>query len=101
LGGEVLLGSARDEFQQELVELGGHPGVVLAERPAPVDQDPQDRELLIVDDRPQPRHSGADQCHRMGVGCVGLAALSGAEHPSPRGHLRRNVDHGLIVGEQP
>ena len=39
--GEVSLGSARDEFQQQLVQLGGHPGVVLTQRASPVDQGPQ------------------------------------------------------------
>ena len=47
--------------QQQLVELGHHSGVVLAQRAASVDQDPQDRELLVVDDWTQAGHPGADQ----------------------------------------
>jgi hypothetical protein len=33
---------------QKLVQLGDHAGVVVAQRPAPVGQDPQHRELLIT-----------------------------------------------------
>jgi len=49
--GEVLLRAARDQFQQQLVELGDHPGVVLTQRASPVDQDPQYCELFVVDHR--------------------------------------------------
>lgn len=100
-GGEVLLRSAWDEFEQQLVELGGHPGVVLAEGSSPVDQDPQDGELLVVDDRPQSRHPGSDQGHGVGVGFVSLAALPGGEHSRPGRQLRRDIDHGFVVGNQP
>lgn len=40
------------ELQQQLVQLGGFAGVLLTQRPAPVDQEPQHRELLVVDHRP-------------------------------------------------
>jgi hypothetical protein len=42
-GGEVLLRSTGDQLQEQLVELGDHPGVVLTQRPSPVHQDPQHR----------------------------------------------------------
>jgi hypothetical protein len=83
-----------------VVQLRHHPGVVLPERPAPVGQHPQDGELLVVDDRSQAGHPGADQGDGVRVGGVGLAALPGAEHARPRGHLRRHVDDLLAVGEQ-
>ncbi|MEV0157728.1 hypothetical protein AB0H57_28975 [Micromonospora sp. NPDC050686] len=41
--------------------MGNHPGVVLAEGPAPVDQNPQQSRLLVVDDRAQTGHPGAGQ----------------------------------------
>jgi hypothetical protein len=59
-GGEVFLRPARDEFERQSVQLGDHPGVVLAQRPAPVGQDPQHCQLLIVDDGAQPGHPGGD-----------------------------------------
>jgi len=37
----------------------------------------------------------------VGVGGVGLASLTGGEHPRPRGQLRRHVDDVLPVGQQP
>ena len=69
-------------------------------RTAAVDQDPQHRELLVVDHRPQPAHPGPDQRHRVRVGGVGLAALTGREDPRPCRELRRHVDDLLADGEQ-
>ena len=83
------------------MQLGDHPGVVLTQGPAAVDQDPQHRELLVVDHRTQPGHPGADQRDRVGVGGVGLAALAGREDPGPRRQLRRDVDDLLAIGQQP
>ena len=100
-GGQVLLRPAGDQLQQQLVQLGDHPGVVLAQGAAPVDQDPQHRQLLVVDHRPQPGHPGADQRDGVRVGGVGLAALPGGEDPRPGGQLRRDVDDLLAVGQQP
>ncbi len=99
--GQILLRPARDQLQQQPMQLGDHPGVVLAEGAATVDQQPQHRQLLVVDDRAQPGHPGADQRDRMRVGRVGLAALTGREHPGAGRQLRRHVDHLLTVGEQP
>jgi hypothetical protein len=82
------------------VQLGDHPGVVLAQGTAPVDQDPQHRELLVVDHRTQTGHPGADQGDRVRVGGVGLAALPGGEHPRPGRELRGHVDDLFAVGEQ-
>jgi len=56
--GQVLLRPAGDELQQEVVQLGHHPRVVLTQSPAPIDQDPQHGELLVVHDRTQPAHPG-------------------------------------------
>jgi DNA-binding SARP family transcriptional activator len=50
-GGQALLGSSGDEFQQHLVQLGHHAGVFLAEGAAAVDQDPQHSQLFVVDQR--------------------------------------------------
>ena len=74
------------------MHLGDHPGVVLAQRAAPVDQHSQHRELLVVDYRAQPGHPGADQGDGVRVGGIGLAALPGGEHPGSGGQLRRDVD---------
>jgi hypothetical protein len=60
-GRQVLLRTARDQLEEQLVQLGDHPGVVVAERSTAVDQDPQDGELFVVDHRPQSGHPGADQ----------------------------------------
>jgi hypothetical protein len=82
-----------------VVQLTDHPGVVLGQRSAPIDQHPQHRELLVVDDRAQAGHPGADQRDRVGVGGVGLAALSGGEDPGPGRELRWNVDHPFAGSE--
>jgi hypothetical protein len=70
--GQVLLRPTGDELQQQVVQLGHHPGVVLTQRAAPVDQDPQHRQLLVVDDRPQAAGPGADHGAGVRVGGVGL-----------------------------
>ena len=75
--------------------------MVLAQRSASVDQHPQDRELLVVDHRSQPRHPGPDQRDGVGVGGVGLAALTGREHPRSGRQLRRHIDDLLAGSKQP
>ena len=86
------------------MQLRDHAGVVLPERSAPVGQDPQDGELLVIDDRSQAGHPGADQCDGVrigGIGGIGLAALPGGEHADPSRQLRRHVHHLLALGQQP
>jgi len=83
--GQVLLRAARNELEQQVVQLRDHAGVVFAERAAPVGQHAQHRELLVIDDRSQAGHAGADERDGVRVGGVGLAALPGGEHPSPGG----------------
>ena len=78
--------------------LGDHPGVVLAQGAAPVDQHPQHRQLLVGDHGSQAGDPGRDQGHGVGVGGVGLAALPGGEDPHPRRELRWDVDDVLAVG---
>ena len=51
-GGKVLLRPTRNELEQQLVQLAGHPSVVLTQRATPVDQEPEHGELLVVGDRP-------------------------------------------------
>jgi len=85
----------------QLVQLGSHPGVVLAQGAATVDQQTQHGQLLVIDHRPQPGHPGADQGDGVRVGGVGLAALTGGEGAHPRGQLRRDVDDLLAVGQEP
>ncbi len=72
-------------------------GCALTERSAPVDQDPQHRELLVVDDRAKAGHPGTDQRHGVRIGRVGLTALTGHKHPGPRRQLRRDVDDLLTL----
>jgi hypothetical protein len=75
----ALLCPSRDQLQQQLVQLSHHPGVVLTEGAAPVDQNPQHGKLFIVDQRMQPCHPRADQRDRVRVG--------GAGARFERGHL--------------
>ena len=58
--GEILLGPAWGQLQQQLVELGDHAGVVLAQGPTSVDHDSQHGQLLVIDDGTQPRHPSAN-----------------------------------------
>jgi hypothetical protein len=39
------------QLQQQVVQRGDHPGVVLTDGPTPVDQNPQQRQLGVIDDR--------------------------------------------------
>ena len=82
-----------------MVQLADHPGVVLAQGPASVGQDPQHRQLGLVEDRAQAGHAGADQGDGVRVGGVGLAALPGGEHPRPGRQLRGHVDDLFAVGQ--
>ena len=99
--GQVLLRTAGDELQQQLVQLGDHAGVVLAQGPPPVSQDPQHRELLVIDDRAQASHPGGGQRDRVRVGGIGLAALPGGEHPGAGRQLGRHIHDLLTIGQQP
>ena len=83
------------------MQLGDHPGVVITQGATAVDQQPQHGELLIVNDRSQSTHPGPDQRDRMRISGIGFAALTGGEHPDPRGQFRWHIDHLLTIGEQP
>ncbi|WP_165949742.1 hypothetical protein [Micromonospora sp. KC207] len=56
---------------------------------------------MLVDQWTQPGHPGGDECDGVCVGGVGHAALTGGDHPRPRGQLRRDVNDLLALGEQP
>jgi hypothetical protein len=43
---------------------------------------------------------GKDSC-RDGDGRVALGSVTGGEHPDPCGELRRHIDDGLAVVDQP
>lgn len=79
--GQILLRPTRDQLQQQVMQLRDHPGVVLAQGPATVGQDPEHRELLVVHDGPQPGHPDPYERDGVGVGGVGLASLAGREDP--------------------
>src|SRR4051794_21137615 len=83
------------------MQLGDHARVVLAEGAATVDEQAQDRELLVVDNRPQPGHPGADQRHRVRIGRVGLSSLPRGEYPRSRRELRWDINDLLTVAQQP
>ena len=83
------------------MELGDHPGVVLAQGAAPVDQDPQHRKLFVVDHRPQSAHPGPHQRNRMRIGGVGLTSLAGREDPRTCRELRWDIDDFFAHGEEP
>ena len=99
--GQVLLHSAGNQLEQQVVHLRHLAGALLAQRPPTVDQDPQHRQLLVIDDGSQSAHPGADERHGVRIGGVGLAALPGGEHPRPRGQLRRDVDDLFAIGQEP
>jgi NAD(P)-dependent dehydrogenase (short-subunit alcohol dehydrogenase family) len=99
--GQVLLGPAGDELEQQLMQLGDHPGVVFTQRPAAVGQDPQHGQLLVTGHRAKTGHAGRGERDGVRIGGVGLAALPGGEHPGPGGQLGRDIDDVLAVGEQP
>jgi hypothetical protein len=69
------LAPARKQFQQDLVQLADHPGVVLPDPPAAIDQQPQHLQGLVADDFSQPSHADPDQGDGVRVGVAGLAAL--------------------------
>ncbi len=80
-----------------MVQLGDHPGVVLTERPAPVSQDAQNWELLVVDDRSQAGHPGAHERDGVRVGGVGLAGCTCSLPASARAPLsRERLKRGLL-----
>ncbi len=82
------------------MQLAHHPGVVLAQAAAPVDQQAQHLQGLVVGDGAQPAHADADQGDGVGVGVVGLAALAGGEDPHPRGQLGRHVQDLLTQRQE-
>jgi hypothetical protein len=43
------------------MQLGDHAGVILTQGPPPVGEDPQHRELLVIDNKLQPAHAGGGQ----------------------------------------
>ena len=65
-GGQVLLRPAGDQLEQQLVQLGDHPGVVLAQRAAPVDQHPQHRRAARRRPPDAARPSGCRPARRSG-----------------------------------
>jgi hypothetical protein len=71
--------------------------VILTQGPAPVGQDPEHRDLFVVDHAPQTGHPDPDQRDRVGVSGVGLAALTGRVYPRPRRQLRWHIDD-LLAG---
>ena len=72
--GQVLLRPAGNQLQQQGVQLGDLPSVLLAELAAAVGQHAQDVEIGIGQGM-RPRHSGAGQGDGVGVGGVCLASL--------------------------
>jgi hypothetical protein len=74
--------------------------VVLTDAAAPVGQQPQHLEGLVVDDLPQPGHPDPDEGDRVRVGVIRLAALSGRVDPHPRRQLRWHVNDSLAMVEQ-
>jgi hypothetical protein len=56
---------------------------------------------LVVDQRAQPCHAGADQRDGVCIGGVGLAALPGGEHSRPGGQLWWDIHDLLAIGQQP
>ena len=73
----------------------------LADPAAPVDQQTQHLQLVIGDHRLQATDPDPDQGDRMGIGVVGLAALTGGEHPHPGRQLRWHIHHLLTSRQQP
>jgi hypothetical protein len=71
-----------------------------AQGPPAIGQDPQHRQLLVIDDHAQASHAGRGQRDRVRVAHIGLSALTGGEHPGAGGKLRRHIHDPLSVGKQ-
>jgi hypothetical protein len=68
---------------------------------ATIGEQPQRDQFLVVAELVQPRRTHRDHRHRMCVGRVGLAGVTGVEDPHPGSQLGRHVDHHFTVGQQP
>ena len=93
--------AAGNELEQQPVQPTHGAGAGAGELVPAVGQQPQRHQLVVDDDLVQPRSADGDHGDGVGVGSVGLAAVSGGEHPRPRRQLRRHVHHLLAVGDQP
>jgi len=99
--GQERLGPARDQFDQQPVQPVDREGAGGSELVTSVHQQPQ-RDCRAIDlHGAKTWRAQRDQRDRVRVGGVGLAALPGGEHPSPRRQLRRYVHHRFTVGDQP
>jgi hypothetical protein len=87
--GQVLLRPAGDQFQQQMVQLGHHPRVVLTQGTSPVGQDPQHRELLIVS-------NGRSLCMRVAASATACASVASVLRPCPVANTR--IRAGSLAG---
>ncbi|HEY5358041.1 MAG TPA: hypothetical protein VIJ82_10240 [Streptosporangiaceae bacterium] len=101
LASRALAWAADRAFFAQPVQLADHAGVVLAQGSPPVSQDPQHRELLVIDGRAQPLHAGRGQRDRVRVGGIGLAALPCREQPRAGRQLGWHIHHMLTIGQKP
>jgi hypothetical protein len=72
-----------------------------AEFVAPVDQHAHHNQIRVGLDADQVRGTQRRQSHGIRVDGVGLAAVAGREHPHLRRELRRHIQDGLAVMDQP
>jgi hypothetical protein len=100
LPGQVLLGAAGNEFEQQVVRSGDEFGAVAAELLTTVDQQPQRDRGVIGAHTSQVRGAQGDQGDAAGVDRVGLAALAGGEDPGSGGELGGHVYDGFAVGDK-
>jgi hypothetical protein len=90
-----------NQLEQQMVQPGDDLGARPAELVAAVQQQAHRHGGVIDDDLPQTRGAQHDHGDAAGVDRVDLAALAGGEHPGSGGQLRRHLDDGLTIGEQP
>ena len=85
LRGQVLLGTAGDEFEQQGVQPVDDVGASPAELVTAVDQQPQRDRGVIGLHPPQSGGAQGDHGDAAGIDRVGLTALAGGEHPRAGG----------------
>jgi hypothetical protein len=100
-GGQVLLRSTGQQFQQQLVDAVEQIGTGMPQLVAAVGEQPQRHRHVIGCHDPQALGSQRGYRHTVRVDRIRFAALPGGEYPHLGGELGGYVEHGLAVGDQP
>jgi hypothetical protein len=100
-GPQVLPCPAWDELGEHLVQPVDGRDPVADQLLATVGQHLQNLGDVIRADWPQVMGAQAGHGHRERIGTVGLATTATAERADPGRQLRRDVEHRLVLGDQP